>query len=450
MENTDYLNSANTQTCTYSYDDLARLASTSCLNGATKVWGQNFSYDAFGNITKTVPNGYTGVSFQPTYGSGNHISSAPVQYDNNGRMITDNLSYQYAYDVEGRPVSVNGTQITYDASGLAVEITNGSGSTQMVYLPTGRKFAYMNGQTVQKYIVPLAGGVQEVYDASGLQYIRQSDWLGSSRVQMNANNSFRGSLAYAPFGETYAESAPVDRSFTGQTQDVIAGTQGDYDFLFRQLSASQGRWLVPDPAGLAAVDITNPQTWNRYAYVANNPLSNVDPLGLYIRDCSTKPCTGLASFWDFWGNTWGNGWNRFEYQIEPPDREAFRETQPPDDPNRPPLRNHNRCGAALKVAGQTMGAVQNAFANWSALDSAAKGNWDGASLLAAVGVRESGFQNVNENDGENSARLGKRHRSSPRPGAIGLYYFCHAKICFQSFFMLITVQPLALASSYRD
>jgi RHS repeat-associated protein len=34
--------------------------------------------------------------------------------------------------------------------------------------------------------------------------------------------------------------------------------------------------------GLAAVDLTNPQTWNRYAYVGNDPLSNVDPLGLYL------------------------------------------------------------------------------------------------------------------------------------------------------------------------
>ena len=34
----------------------------------------------------------------------------------------------------------------------------------------------------------------------------------------------------------------------------------------RELS-SVGRWLSPDPAGLSAVDPSNPQSWNRYVYV---------------------------------------------------------------------------------------------------------------------------------------------------------------------------------------
>lgn len=41
--------------------------------------------------------------------------------------------------------------------------------------------------------------------------------------------------------------------------------------------------MTPDPAGLAAVDPTNPQSWNRYAYVMNNPQAFVDPLGLDTR-----------------------------------------------------------------------------------------------------------------------------------------------------------------------
>ncbi len=94
--------------------------------------------------------------------------------------------------------------------------------------------------------------------------------------------------AYAPFGESYAEIGTMDRMFTGQTQDTV---QGLYDFTFRRYSPTQGRWVSPDPAGLAAVDMTNPQTWNRYAYTGNNPTSNVDPLGLYIVDCAWEFCS---------------------------------------------------------------------------------------------------------------------------------------------------------------
>lgn len=52
----------------------------------------------------------------------------------------------------------------------------------------------------------------------------------------------------------------------------------------RRYQFNNGRFSSPDPAGLAAVKSTNPQSWNRYAYVGNGPISTVDPLGLAGRD----------------------------------------------------------------------------------------------------------------------------------------------------------------------
>jgi hypothetical protein len=37
-------------TCQHTYDDLARVSQVNCVNGN---WGQNFTYDAFGNIKKS-------------------------------------------------------------------------------------------------------------------------------------------------------------------------------------------------------------------------------------------------------------------------------------------------------------------------------------------------------------------------------------------------------------
>ena len=168
--------------------------------------------------------------------------------------------------------------------------------------------------TTGTFFVPLAGGVQAVYNVSSpystLAYYRHADWQGSSRFGSTTAGVVSYDRAYAPFGEPYAETSTTSRSYTGQTQDTktdstVNGTTGLYDFLFRQNSPAQGLWLVPDPAGLAAVDITNPQTWNRYAYVGNNPLSNVDPLGLDGDQprwgsllCSGDPIACALGGWD--------------------------------------------------------------------------------------------------------------------------------------------------------
>jgi RHS repeat-associated protein len=178
--------------------------------------------------------------------------------------------------------------------GRMVEKAVGTVYTQIVYSPLGAKYAVMNGQTFTKGFVPLPTGAKAVYTAAaGLAYYRHHDHLGSSRLATTPGRTLYSATSYAPFGEPYAEAGTTDRSFTGQDEDTVAGMQ---DFLDRRYRSNHGRWLTPDPIGLAAVNPASPQTWNRYAYVMNNPLALIDPFGDncydtmgYIADCNGLP-----------------------------------------------------------------------------------------------------------------------------------------------------------------
>ncbi len=171
-----------------------------------------------------------------------------------------------------------------------VENNAGGTDTQIVYGPTGTKVATANAGALLKAFVALPGGAKAIYNSSGLAYFRHSDWLGSSRLTSTATRptSMYSSTAYAPFGESQAgqTSGAADASFTGQDQDTVSSL---YDFTFRRYSQSQGRWISPDPAGRGAVNLTNPQSWNRYAYVGNGPTGAIDPLGLKSIPCISAP-----------------------------------------------------------------------------------------------------------------------------------------------------------------
>src|SRR6266436_2365428 len=177
-----------------------------------------------------------------------------------------------------------GAGLTYDALGRMVEQNRSGAYTQIAYSTTGFRIAILNGQSYTTAFVPLAGGVMGVWSTQGI-YLRHPDWLGNSRLASNYNRTVYYDGAYAPFGEPYAQSGTTDLNFTGMDQDSVSGL---YDFPAREYSI-QGRWPSPDPAGLAAVDPSNPQSWNRYAYVLNNPLNAVDPLGL--NDCPDDKST---------------------------------------------------------------------------------------------------------------------------------------------------------------
>lgn len=277
---TDPFNSSDAQTCTYSHDDLTRIASANC----GSIWSQTFTYDPFGNIVK---NG-TGIEgFSANYSSSTNqmtdFGGFTPTYDSNGNLTNDSLS-SYAWDANGRPVTADSVGLTFDALGRIVEQNNGGTYTEIAYTPAQAKLALMSGSTLQKGFVPLTGGSMAVYSATGLDHYRHSDWLGTARLASTPSQTVSSDWASAPFGEVYAvkSGTTADPSFTGQNQDTISTL---YDFPAREYNQHTGRWPSPDPAGIASVDPTDPQTWNRYAYVRNSPLGLTDPLGLDPGDC---------------------------------------------------------------------------------------------------------------------------------------------------------------------
>jgi RHS repeat-associated protein len=265
----DPFNSVDTQNCTYAHDDLTRIASANC--GST--WMQTFAYDAFGNLFK---NGT--MSFQPTYSAAtNRMTSLPgftPTYDNNGNVLNNN-AHPYTWDADGKYASVDGIGITYDALGRRIEIAYPS---EIFYLPDGSSILF-KGQVARDGALKLPGGAQAIYDANngGLIQYEHADHLGSLRLATTPARGYLSSLAYAPFGEQYSAINQGDaEGFTGIGP---AFDFDEYDFPARQYS-NQGRWVSPDPAGLAAVNPAFPQSWNRYAYVLNTPLIATDPTGL--------------------------------------------------------------------------------------------------------------------------------------------------------------------------
>jgi RHS repeat-associated protein len=95
---------------------------------------------------------------------------------------------------------------------------------------------------------------------------------------------------YYPFGEEiepsigrrmlvpgYGGMDGVRQKFTGYERDNETGL----DFAqARYYGAVTGRFNSPDPIGGTTFD---PQTWNKYPYVLNNPLKYTDPYGLFER-----------------------------------------------------------------------------------------------------------------------------------------------------------------------
>jgi RHS repeat-associated protein len=134
-----------------------------------------------------------------------------------------------------------------------------------------------------------AGGARVAMRENGTLYWLLTDYLGSTSKVANSDGSFHSEQMYKPFGEkrypTGASTLPTTYRYTGQRSETGLGPAGGEGLMFygaRWYDALLGRFLSADSIIPGA---GNPQAWDRYAGMMNNPVKFNDPSGHSVDNC---------------------------------------------------------------------------------------------------------------------------------------------------------------------
>ena len=269
---------------TYAYDGVGRLRS-STTNGISET----YDYDRYGNLTVKTHAGYpTNFGVEPAnnrVGQPNRNGSIVVSYDGYGNVLNDGSS-SYTYDALNVTTTGRSATYLYDADDERVATITGStyrytlrGLDQKVL----REVSYTAGtwSWSKDYVYRGSELLAEVTPTGTHHY--HLDHLGSPRMITDESTPplRLASHDYFPFGADTPESTNDGQRlrFTGHERD-LGGTNPDgtgLDYMHaRYYAAAWGRFLsVDSETGIAST----PQSWNRFAYTRNNPISRSDPNG---------------------------------------------------------------------------------------------------------------------------------------------------------------------------
>ncbi|MBI1748137.1 MAG: VCBS repeat-containing protein [Acidobacteria bacterium] len=344
------LNFPNNTAASYTYDLADRLTSL-IHRSVDPIAGFQYTYDRVGNRrTRTDLEGLNGFDydnlnrlvhathpqdFNPEESFdydpvGNRLSShlsATYVYDTANRLQQDDR-FIYSYDANGnltskREIATSAiTQFTYDSENQITRIDfPGGGFAEYKYDGLGRRIQKNVNGTLTRYIYDGANvlleldgsnnivarytnglGIDEplIMNRAGQNYFYHADGLGSIAQLTDPSGGPARSYIYDAFGNIVDQTGdPMNPySYTSREFDAESGL---YYYRARYYDPQVGRFISEDLFG----------DMNLYAYVGNNPVRWLDPLGL-----DTTSWWGDGRHWwdgpkngNWGGKKWSGGWN---------------------------------------------------------------------------------------------------------------------------------------------
>jgi RHS repeat-associated protein len=270
----------------WTYDASRRHAVT---QAGSSAYG--YTYDANGNVTSRE-------GFSATWSSFNQ----PNVINGSGESVT--FAYKHDHTRWSAVYSGStGVETTYFIGDLLEKVAS-AGSIdyrQFIYAGNTKVAIYTRttgGVNTLRYIrEDLLGGVSGLVNSDGTSYVKES---------FTAYGARRSACTWSgppTAGNLQTINAVTRHGFTWQT---ALGAMGLNDMNGRIQDAVTGRFLSPDPT---VPEPDNTQSYNRYSYVRNNPLTFADPSGFEEVNIPLKPSGDLGpdfSGWGFANIDWGD------------------------------------------------------------------------------------------------------------------------------------------------
>jgi RHS repeat-associated protein len=303
----------------FEYDPLNRLLSSHVAVGLPSTGDvmESYAYDDLGNLTRKGGDIYT----YGTCGAGPHAvcaaGSRSFQYDTNGNM-SGGGGRTIAYNNSNRATQITAEsgpiiKFIYGADNHRVVQDVGAGSSapasRTVYVGLGATGRSLYERTTRPsgtehvqfvYAGGIHGGnafalrvVSEATPPTGSMQYYHRDNLGSVTAMSDGTGKVHdiswgpeaGVMGYDPWGARRNPSGtPANaafnqqvgrREFTGHETIPVVGL---VNMNGRMYDPTLGRFLSPDPNVQFVADL---QSYNRYSYVLNNPLTHTDPTGYF-------------------------------------------------------------------------------------------------------------------------------------------------------------------------
>jgi RHS repeat-associated protein len=205
------------------------------------------------------------------------VGAVNPTYDGNSNLTSDG-TFTFGYDAENRLISAvgagNTAAYTYDAQGRRKTRTVNGTTTVFVTDAANREVLEYDGASgaIQRWYAYGLGSNDVLNQMNVVAATRATlvpDIQGSVIASLDSSSGTLSKIAYLPYGKSASATGPF--GYTGQRIDPE--TNGLYYYRARHYSPALGRFMQTDPIGYAGGN-------HLYAYVGNDPLNLIDPLGL--------------------------------------------------------------------------------------------------------------------------------------------------------------------------